>query len=290
MVSLFRVLIPYQIQTTEAIRHFIESQPARAQMRAWIAELEGEAIGWANARLRWALAVNDVAGSWVGVLPPHRRRGLGSRLYELVEEHARSIGAKKLQSFAQEEDSESRAFARRRGFREGLRDQYWELDVGTAALQNPAVPPGTELVPLREVIHRERELFEVFDAAHSDMPGEDPYALEFDEWRQEALCDPTLDHDVSAVVLVEDRPASFAWLNTDREGGLGENEMTGTHPEFRRRGLARLAKEAAIRWAAAAGIHTLVTSNETTNDDMLALNEHLGYQPTHVQLELAKDL
>jgi GNAT superfamily N-acetyltransferase len=290
VVNLFRVLIPYQIQTPEAIRHFFESQPARAQMRAWVAELNGKAIGWANARLRWALAVNDVAGCWVGVLPAHRRRGLGARLYELVEEQARAIGARKLQSFALEEDSESRAFMRRRGFREGLRDQYWELDVETAALQNPPVPPGTELVPLRGVFHRERELFELFDAAHSDMPGEDPYALEFDEWRQEALCDPTLDHDLSAVVLVGGRPASFAWLNTDREGGLGENEMTGTHPEFRRRGLARLAKEAAIRWASASGIHTLVTSNETTNADMLALNEHLGYRPTHVQLELTKDL
>lgn len=41
---------------------------------------------------------------------------------------------------------------------------------------------------------------------------------------------------------------------------------------------------------AEAGIRTLFTANDTTNADMLALNEHLGYRPTHVQLELTKDL
>lgn len=288
--SLFRVLIPQEIQTPEAIQHFVDSQPPRAQMRVWTVELNGELVGWANARLRWALAVQDVAGGWVGVLPQDRRRGIGSRLYELIEQHSRSLGARELSSFVREDDTESRAFAKRRGLREGLRDQYWELEVRTAALQNPSVPPGVELVPLRNVVHRERELFAVFNAAHSDMPGEHPYSLEFDEWLPEALGDPSLDLDLSAVVLSEGQLASFAWINSDRKGGIGENEMTGTHPDFRRRGLARLAKEATIRWAGEAGIRTLVTSNETTNADMLRLNEHLGYRPTHVVLELTKGL
>lgn len=259
-------------------------------MRAWTAELDGEVVGWANARLRWSLAVEDVAGSWVGVLPEQRRRGLGSKLYELVEQHARSFAARKLSSFVLEEDADGRAFAQRRGFREGSQDQCWELEVRTAALQDRAAPPGVELVPLREGVHQERELFELFDAAHSDMPGEHGYSLEFDEWLPEALGDPALDLDLSALVLVDGRLASFAWIKSDREGGYGANEMTGTHPDFRRRGLARLAKETTIRWAEAAGIHTLFTSNDTTNADMLALNEHLGYRPTHVVLDLTKDL
>lgn len=66
--------------------------------------------------------------------------------------------------------------------------------------------------------------------------------------------------------------------------------MTGTAPAFRRRGLARLAKEATIRWAAETGIQTILTSNDTTNADMLSLNEHLGYQPTVLHVGVANDV
>jgi GNAT superfamily N-acetyltransferase len=278
------------VLTGPAIRHWIESMPTRAGMQAWTALSGGEVVGWANARLLWSLEANDVAGGWVGVLPEHRRNGLGSRLYELAEEHAGSLGARRFTSFTLEASDDGRAFARRRGFVEGRQEQYWELDVATAALRNASVPPGAEVMRLREVVDRKHDLFKLYDAAHSDMPGDEPRTLEFDEWLPEALGGPSLDLDVSAVVLVDGRPAAFAWLNTDREGGCGANEMTGTHPDFRRRGLARLAKEQTIRWAAEAGLHTVFTSNDTTNADMLRLNEHLGYRPTHVQLELVKGL
>jgi GNAT superfamily N-acetyltransferase len=289
-VPLFRALIPGQVQTAPAIRHWMDSQPERAGMRAWTAVSGRTIVGWANARLRWSIEETDVAGGWVGVLPEHRRSGLGSRLYELAEEHARSLGARRFTSFALEASDEGRAFARRHGFDEGRREQYWELDVSTAALRNPTPPHGAEIERLRELMERERELFELYDAAHSDMPGDETWTLAFEEWLPETLGDPSLDLDLSAVVLVDARLAAFAWLNADREGGVGENEMTGTLPEFRRRGLARLAKEQAIRWAGEAGLHTLFTSNDSMNADMLALNEHLGYRPTHVLLQLAKDL
>jgi GNAT superfamily N-acetyltransferase len=287
---LFRTLIPGQVYSGPAIQHFVDGQPARAQMRAWTALSGGEVVGWANARLRWSIAEDDVAGGWIGVMPEHRRSGLGSRLYELVEQHVRSLGAHRFTSFVREAADDGRAFARRRGFTEGRREQYRELDVTTAALRNSPPPSDAELVRLRDVLDRERELFELYDSAHSDMPGDETWTLEFDEWLRETLHSPVLDVDLSAVVLVGGRLAAFAWLNSDREGGVGENEMTGTHPEFRRRGLARLAKEQSIRSAAEAGLHTLYTSNETTNADMLSLNEHLGYRATHVQIGLAKQL
>jgi GNAT superfamily N-acetyltransferase len=289
-VPLFRALIPGEVQTAPAIRHWIASQPRRAGMRAWTAVSGATLVGWANARLRWAIEETDVVGGWVGVLPEHRRSGLGSRLYELEEDHARSLGARRFTSFAMEASDEGRAFARHRGYEEGRREQYWQLDVATAALRNLSPPPGGEVVRLRGLLDRERELFELYAAAHSDMPGDETWALDFEEWLPETLGDPTLDPDLSTVVLVDGRPAAFSWLLVDREGGIGEHELTGTLPEFRRRGLARLAKEQSIRWAGEAGLHTLFTSNDAMNADMLALNEHLGYRPTHVLLQLAKEL
>src|SRR5262249_12818142 len=88
-----------------------------------------------------------------------------------------------------------------------------------------------------------------------------------------------LDLDGSFVVLAGEEPVSLAWLVVDRAQGLAGNQMTGTLREHRHRGLARLAKLATIRWAVASGIRRIGTGNDSTNRDMLALNEHLGYQP-----------
>ena len=55
--------------------------------------------------------------------------------------------------------------------------------------------------------------------------------------------------------------------------------MTGTLPEFRRRGLARLAKLATIRWAAENGVEWMLTANAEANTGMRALNESLGTGP-----------
>ena len=94
------------------------------------------------------------------------------------------------------------------------------------------------VVRLREVRDRERELFEFYDSAERDMPDDYTHAMAFEDWLPETLGNPELDLDLSAVVLVRDRPAAFAWLIADREGARAANEMTGTAPEFRRRGLA----------------------------------------------------
>ena len=37
-------------------------------------------------------------------------------------------------------------------------------------------------------------------------------------------------------------------------------------------------------------MRTISTSNDTTNADMLALNDHLGYRPTVVRLSVVKDV
>ena len=63
----------------------------------------------------------------------------------------------------------------------------------------------------------------------------------------ETLGAPSLDRDGSFVVLHGERPVSIALLEVDREHKRATNEMTATLPEFRRRGLMRLAKAASLR-------------------------------------------
>jgi GNAT superfamily N-acetyltransferase len=285
-IPLFRELWPEQVVTPTGLIHNQESQPERAVVRAWVADDAGEIVAFASARFRWALRDEGVASAWAGVLPSHRRRTVGWRLYELAEAHLREHRARRIESIYRADDPDGRRFAERLGFEETRREQYWALDVSSAEVKEP----HPNVVRLREVRGRERDLFDLYDAADRDTPDDHPHSLAFEEWLPETLGNPELDLEVSAVVLIDDRPASFAWLVTDREGRRAENEMTGTAPEFRRRGLARIAKEATIAWAAEAGIRTILTSNDATNADMLTLNKHLGYRPTVLRIVVAKEL
>jgi GNAT superfamily N-acetyltransferase len=271
-----------------AVLHWATSSPERAQTRIWVA-YEGDAlVGWADAQLKWSIAEEDVAEVGPAVDREHRRRGLGRELYRLAESYALSLGARELRTFVREDESESLAFAERRGFRERRREHSWALDLRSATIPEQREQEGFRVVRLAELREREEDLFALYDAAHADMPGDHRYTLQFDEWRTETFENPELDFETSAVVLAGDRPVSFAWLTTDPETRRASHEMTGTHPGFRGRGLARAAKEATIRWAADAGLEYLITSNDGTNSPMLALNERLGYRRRQSIVELAK--
>lgn len=288
-MPLFRELWAEEVVTPVGLVHWLESQPERAAMQAWVAEEDGDLVAFANARFRWALEEPGIAGLWVGVLPAHRRRGLARSLYRLAEEHLLARDARRLGSTVREDEADGRAFAKRLGYREGRRERYWSLEVPPGAAA-PSPPADVNVVRLAEVIDRPHDLFELYDAAERDMPDDHVHTMEFDDWKRETLGNPELDAELSAVVLVGNRPASFAWLTADRDGRRAMNEMTGTAREFRRRGLARLAKQATVHWASEAGIRRILTSNDATNADMLALNEHLGYRPTVVRISVSKDV
>lgn len=139
------------------------------------------------------------------------------------------------------------------------------------------------------MIERRRDLHAVYAEAEKDLPGNiDRDWLDFEEWAAETLESPLLDADLSRVVLDGDAVVSFALISADRDGRRAEHEMTGTLRAHRGRGLASLAKVAALRACRDAGISRLTTSNDTTNAPMLAINDRLGYRPTVFSTRLEK--
>jgi GNAT superfamily N-acetyltransferase len=259
--------------------------PDRARRANWVAGEGSEIIGWAQAELRWEVSDEGVGEFWAAVARDHRGRGIGSLLFDAGWDHLADIGARVVQSWSEADDG--KRFLEQRGFREVRQERISAVDPRTvdtfrlAELEAAKRDEGFRLAPLREVRDRPRELFTVYMAGEADMPGvftEDNIA--FEEWERETLAMPSLDPDGSFVVLEGDRPVAIALLEVDREGKRATNEMTATLPDFRRRGLARLAKLASIRWAADFGISSILTSNDRENPAMLALNGDLGYRPT----------
>jgi GNAT superfamily N-acetyltransferase len=154
-----------------------------------------------------------------------------------------------------------------------------------------AVEPkeGFRVVPLADVRGREGDLYEFYGAAGGLRPGEPENRVTFDDWRPFILGNPLLEFEGSVVVLDEnDRVAALSWLLVDHARRRAENEWTATLPELRGRGLARLAKVAAIRWAAERGLREILTGNDPDNEPMRRLNRSLGYQELYTRLDLER--
>jgi GNAT superfamily N-acetyltransferase len=275
--------------------HWRDAQPERARARLWVAEEDGRIVGWAETRIRWTTKVTDVGDLWAYVVPSHRGRGIGAALYAESERYLLEIGARVLESWTYNDGGVR--LLQQNGFRATGTEQVSILapaEAGFAALdalEAEKRAEGFRLVPLGEVRGRVEELHRVYAAASADVPEyfrEDDIRL--DEWRRETLDHPQLSDEGSFVVVAGEQPVALAFLEVDEPAHVAANEMTGTLPEFRRRGLARLVKLATIRWAAEHGIEAVQTGNSHENPGILALNMDLGYRPVLTETHFVRTL
>jgi GNAT superfamily N-acetyltransferase len=277
------------LETAAGLVHRLAALPARAQAARWVAEADGKLVAWAEAEFDWSSEAEQEGQFWVLVDPGFRHRGIGSRLVETAVDYLAARGARGLRTWAFED---SAPFLERRGFERRREERVSAVDprtVDTSPLDE--LEPGVRVVRLTDVLDRLPEVYALYAEAAADMPADHAQTnFSFEEWLDETVANPTLSHEGSVVVLVDDRPAALSWVDVDLERRRAEQELTGTARAYRRRGLARLAKLAVLRWCAAAGIERLATGNDGENAGMLAINYELGFRPDAVETEWAKRL
>lgn len=294
VTALHREVAPQWVETERGLLHRVASEPERARAACWVALEAGRVVGSAEARLRWEFG-GGAAELFVAVAPSSRRRGLGGRLYDLAATHV--ADAERIYCETTGEEA-ARRFLLARGFRADRAERISALDPRAvdlselACLEEEKAEEGFRVVALAQLADRVPELHRLFEAVDADAPhSETLVSTPRAEWSAQIYEQPDLDRDASVVVLAPDgRAVSLSWLHVDREGGRASVEMTGTLREFRRAGLARLAKLTTIRWAAENGITTVYTGNDTENTAMLALNDELGFEPRVVYLDFVKEL
>jgi len=271
------------------LRHRQRSLPARARRATWVAEIGATIVGWGEAEFDWASDAKDVGSVWALVAPEHRRRGVGSALFEQAVAHVIAHGARELRSWTL---AGSDSFLERRGFARAREERVSAVDpreVDTSRLDE--LPPAVEIVPLTALLDRLDEVHAVYAEAAADMPADHPEnSIAYEEWLTETIANPDLSRDGSMIVLSDGVPAALSWLLVVAEQRVAMHELTGTARAHRRRGLARLAKLAALRWCAANGITSVRTGNDSTNVGMLAINRDVGFRPLAVETEWVQRL
>ncbi|MFF5173889.1 GNAT family N-acetyltransferase [Micromonospora sp. NPDC000089] len=284
VVALRALVHPYLLRGVESTRRMIEQPPPGEDWTAWVAEADGRVVGWASAYRNGQTSEPDFGEiSTLHVHPDHRGRGAGTALLTAALAHLRSIGARRVLTWAL---AESLPFARRHGFTPSRQARYSALDLRPVPPM-PETPPGVRLRAAAEV--DPRRLYEVDAAASPSEPGDVPTdAMSYDSWHYEVWQDAGLDRAASTAVEVAGELVALSLVK--RDGDRMWSAFTGTVPEHRGRGLARLAKRAALHRAAATGVRVAYTSNDEANAPMLAVNTRLGYRPVGAQWSCLRDL
>ncbi|WP_406040368.1 GNAT family N-acetyltransferase [Micromonospora sp. NBC_00898] len=284
VVALRALVYPYLVRGVESTRRMIAEPSPGEEWTAFVAEIDGRVAGWVSAYRNGNTSEADFGDvSLLHVHPEQRGRGIGVALLDAALGHLRPLGIRRVRASAL---TESLPFARRHGFTPSRGLRYSALDLRAAPPLADA-PDGVRLLPLAGL--DPRRLHAAHVAASADEPGDAPTdALSYANWRYEVWDNLGLDRQASTAVEVDGELVAFSLVK--RDGDRMWSDMTATLPAFRGRGLARIAKIAALHRARDRGVTVAYTSNDESNAPMLAINERLGYRPVAAQWSCLAEL
>lgn len=273
VVALRAIVHPYLVRGVESTRKMLAEPPPHEGWIALVAEVDGQVVGWTSAEPNTSTSVQGFGDvNTLHVHPEHRLRGIGTALLTAATDHLRPLGVRRVRTMA---TADSLPFASRHGFTPSREVRYSALDL-TPPPALPEPPPGVRLRPIAEL---DPHLLYAADVASAvDEPGDVPVdAVTFESWRYDVWDNLALDRTASTAVEVDGDVAAFSLVK--RDGDRMWSDYTCSVPAYRGRGLARLAKTAALHQAAATGVRIAYTSNDESNAPMLAINARLGYRP-----------
>ncbi len=206
------------------------------------------------------------------VLPACRRQGVGSEILRVLAQDATAMGF--LIAGANAVDAGSARFAERHGFREVDREVEQVRAIGDEP--EPQAPPGVTILPVSARPELWLAAYGVVGAqAFQDMATVAVLDVTADEWQRDWITDP----NAMFVAVADGEVIGCAGLMPDPdEPRRAEHALTAVRRDWRRRGVAAALKRTSLAWAAANGFSEVYTWTQRGNDDMRALNTHLGFR------------
>ena len=222
----------------------------------------------------------DVGFVLLTVLPEHRRQGLGNALYVQASDWLAERDVRRIDARVSEDDEESIAFAKRRGFQEIERNRRMVLDL--TQLEAPPIDPpdGIEIISWAERLDLAAGIYEVACEAVPDIPGAEDEIMEaFEDWLAHQMQGSGDLPEATFLALAGTEVVGYSKFSlTAAQPTTANHDMTGVKRAWRGRGIAGALKRTQIAWAKDQGYERLATANELRNEPIRRLNKRLGYQ------------
>jgi mycothiol synthase len=286
---------PKTSSTAQSLRYRDATLEPRVRMVRIVAETETDTvvaagqlmhIWWAYHPRRYLMRL-EVDPAW-------QHHGIGSALFDRMLADLTSWGADLVRIEAPSSRPAALAFLEHRGFREWRRRWESSLDVVTANVDKlveahaRVLGSGINITTYADEQTRrgERLAHDVYTADTlfgSDEPaqaGDDgSEAMSFERFAATQLDSPDVLPSAHFLALDDEQIVGVSRLRRDsRHADVLYQELTGTHPEYRGRGIAQALKLRTIQFARENGYRQIRTSNDSTNAPMLHINDAIGFQ------------
>lgn len=291
------------VEYPDTVDEWKESDEKRSKKVKWgrfFAEIDGQPVGLAN--YNQSLWMNHPGKLWIGVSvrPEFRQQGVGSALWEFVQQEIQQFDPLRLFTSTREDYTDGVSFAQKHGFTERMREWESRLDPASVNLADwqhynqRMREQGIEIKTVAELEsdpNRDRKLYEMEWAIDQDVPSpEPPQKVPFEEfqkiWERSNLL---TDGWFVAVDNGEFVGMSNLWLS-QADPNILYTGLTGVIRSHRKKGIATAMKLRAIEYARQKGVGEVRTWNESNNQGMLGINIRLGFvrQPAHI--DFVKDV
>ena len=226
-----------------------------------------------------------------------RAQGIGRELYDFLLEQLKPFDPISFSAALREDDEAANHFAQTRGFVETKRDWESVLDMATfdaAKHTKPLSDPDIRLTSYADwgvTPERDELFYEFVSRVRLDIPTSEPFTdLSYEQFRKFVIDAP--DHFAEGVffALVADKPVGMTdFMRSESTSDLSTG-LTAVAREYRGKGLATALKVKALEFAQTYGAKKVFTDNDTTNVEMLAINEKLGFERLPAWISLQKTL
>ena len=293
LAQVFGVIFPDYDRTPEEWKFEDESldrSKFHFKRYSCISKENQEAVGFAQCQhIPWMYHPKKL---WfdIWVDPQYQKRGIGSALYEQLNQDFRDLGAVTSWTGVREDMYYPIKFAINRGFHEKMRAWESRLNPATVKLSDfqtyvdKATRQRIHFVTLADEMKSDPQcypkLYALVQSISEDIPRPEQFTpVSFEQWSAFEMKSPNLVPQGYMVAKDGNKYVgmSTVWKAQKDPKGLYQG-LTGVVREYRGRGIAVALKLKVIEFARNNKYEKLKTWNDSTNAPMLGINVKLGFK------------